>query len=82
VSCTLRREHFEIRETLAQPASVKLIDGEHADATLRATWSTNKPAAASTRGICQRAVHDLDQLIYRRWLVMSHFSKDNLSGGP
>ena len=82
VSCTLRREHFEFRETLAQPENVQLIDGKHSDATLRTTRTANEPVAASTRGICQRGVHDLDQLlISRRWLTRSHFSKDNLLRG-
>ena len=78
----LAREHFEFRETLAQPENVQLIDGKHSDATLRTARTTNKPLATSTRGIGQGGVHDLDQLlISRRWLTRSHFSKDNLLRG-
>ena len=78
----LAREHFEIRETLPQPASVKLINGKYSDATLRTARTTNKPLATSTRGIGQGGVHNLDQLlISRRWLTRSHFSKDNLLRG-
>jgi hypothetical protein len=56
----LRRGCFQRLKSLPQPMRIKLIDGEHPDAALRATWTTNKPFAASTRRIGQRRINDLD----------------------
>jgi hypothetical protein len=39
---------------------VELIDGEHPNATLRATGTTGQPIAASPCGIGERGIHDLN----------------------
>jgi len=60
-SGALRGRLFQNSKSLPESFSVKLIDCKHSDAALRAPRTTGEPLATSTRSICERQVHDLNQ---------------------
>src|SRR5271165_6616165 len=49
-------------QPLAQPESVQLIDGEHANAARSASWLADQPFTATPLRVSQGGVHDLVQL--------------------
>ena len=72
---------FEFHEAITQAQSVQLIDGEHSDATLRASRAADQPFTASTRRIRKSRVDDLDQrLISGRGGVTMHVLRVNHKG--
>jgi hypothetical protein len=79
----LRRNGFQIRESLLQAVDIQLIDREHSDTALRAARTTDKPFATSNGSLRQRRIHDLDQQgITGMWGGNAHLSrKDNSEEG-
>ena len=59
--CARRIVYFEIGQSLPQSRGIQLIDGEYANATLRASRTTHEPFAAALGGVSQGGVNDLDQ---------------------
>ncbi len=60
-SRTLRRIGLESNHPPPQPYYVELADGEHADAALAASRLAQKPVAASSRGVGECVIGNLDQ---------------------
>lgn len=74
---------MQLRETFAEASSVELIDGECADATLRATRATNEKVARATSCIGKGSVEDLDELPVAsgaRWNGSFQFSANFKNG--
>jgi hypothetical protein len=65
--CSLRRGLFKVRQSFSHPGSVELIYGKHSHAALRATGTAGEPLSASTRGVSQRGIHDLNQRLVAGW---------------
>ena len=63
---------FEFYQSLSQPDGVQLIDGKHSHATLRATRPAGQPVAAFLKGIGQRGIHNLNQLLVAGWSLKRH----------
>jgi hypothetical protein len=59
--CTRRIIYFEIGQSLTQSRRIQLIDGEYANATLRASGATHEPLATTFGCVSQCGVNDLDQ---------------------
>ncbi len=57
---TLRVASFQILQSVPQASRIQLADRENSETALRAPGTTNNPGAASSSGIRQRRVHDLD----------------------
>jgi hypothetical protein len=64
--CTLRRLLLKVGKSSAQASGIELIDGESADAALRATGAAGQPMSASAGHVGERGVDDLDQLLITR----------------
>src|SRR5258708_3583958 len=66
---------FQFCKSTPQSPSVELVDREHSNAALRASRTAHQPRAASSSGLGQCGVHDLNQLGIARvaWLA-AHFS--------
>jgi hypothetical protein len=70
---TFRSALFKVGESSPQTERIELIDGEYADATLRASRSAGQPLPASPADISQSRVHDLNQLlILPNWKARPH----------
>src|SRR5215471_15166546 len=57
---------FELGQSRLQPRHIKLIDGESANAALRASGATNQPVATAPRGFGESCVDDLNQFAIAR----------------
>jgi hypothetical protein len=69
----LRSVRLKTIESLLQPDRIKLIDGKHTDAALRASGPANQPIAAFLDGFGQTRIDNLDQLsISGGWKAERH----------
>jgi hypothetical protein len=59
---SFRIAYFKLSHPVSQARSIKLIDRERADAALRAAGPAHQPVSASSSGVGQSGVHDLDEL--------------------
>ena len=61
--CALGIGLFQIRQTMLQAQRVERADGENADATLRASGAAHEPMAATTGGVGEGGVDELNKLL-------------------
>ena len=60
----------ELNETFTETSGVELVDGEGADAALRATWTTDQEVAAAATCVDESRVEDLNEFAVANWARM------------